>query len=257
MSAHTIDKELEDLREIVETSDVKNQKNIDEVVDFVRDSIQVITHGQNVQNRIVFTESNYKSAEGKGGIRFFSLPGSYHRVGDPFGPIIEDYKAESWLRSYYGGKNNMYARVLQGTGWSVENTTNPHLFASVSQCSCLIGIDGKQTAVIHVSYSEKNQMEAAIRWLKENNMKIYAVASLRTAEDKTNSTGFLENRFDTIRDYEEAGISKENIIPFYYRDDKGVMQMVVTPTHIMSFRLSENKNGKEEVRDRKITQIHT
>ncbi|RMD52026.1 hypothetical protein D6827_00895 [Candidatus Parcubacteria bacterium] len=149
-------------------------------------------------------------------IKHFFLPGIYGGEGD-VQTIREGYDERA---NYLATDRRTFLKVGQGEMWILSREKKPYFQISMSECSAVIGVGQNDIIVAHISYSARDQLEAVIRFMREQGVdfsKIYAIASVVDYQKK--QAGNDKQRVVDIASYMEFGIPKGNIYEFEYYPD--------------------------------------
>jgi len=154
--------------------------------------------------------------KGEGDIRHYFLPDIPGGKGD-INSIREAYDSRT---EYYKSPERLFLRVGQGEMWVIPKRENPYIKISMSECGAIIGTDNDRIVVAHISYSQIDEIEAVVRFMKENGIalqNIYAVASVGNQARKIGVEG--SKRAKDITVYANLGIPKENISTFEFHSE--------------------------------------
>ncbi len=158
--------------------------------------------------------SRRQEAKVSGVLKHYLLPGIPGGEGDDK-EIREGYDRRA---EYTKTDKHIFINIGQGEMWVVPKETNPYFKISMSECSTIIGENGDNLAVAHISYSALNEIGAVMDFMAKNNItpdKIFAIASVGSFQAKQSERDF-HKRATTEEAYLKQGIKPANIKNFEY-----------------------------------------
>jgi hypothetical protein len=149
-----------------------------------------------------------------GEIKHFFLPDIPGGEGD-IKTIREGYDSRL---EYFKSAERMFLKVGQGEMWVIPQSENPYFQISMSECSALIGTDGKNFVIAHISYSAINETQAVVEFMRNRGIlpeNIHIFASVGEFQKRRSDGEHTKRAFDSSA-YTELGIPESNVRQFEF-----------------------------------------
>ncbi len=122
--------------------------------------------------------------------------------------------------SYNRTPGHVFLNVEQETMWQLESAAAPVAYASMSECSALIGRSESSLWVAHVGYSTKVSLAAAAETMKAAGVTIDSMMAVAATGKLSPSAVFGAPA--TRQDYLDLGIQPERIVEYDYSQQTDV-----------------------------------
>lgn len=226
-NAHSqIDQDLKDLEHFSDT----------ERFEFVRDILREIVRGERFDgvniNRQQVRTAEYHGAQVVKQFDAESLPVSSSDVAEYALPDIPSpyYPDERPLGSMrempelshdsYSTSEHLLLPVAQGYMYRVPRSEAPYMYATISECSVVVGYTADQVLFSHVSFSRDDQVQATQAKFAELGVQpadTYVIANTDTEPE--HGYTFSQYRHNTAEQYKKTfGVPRGNVIEFKYND---------------------------------------